>query len=1036
MPGDRPLTSYKDPGYDPIEAPIERRLGLPAGLLGRIRKRGERSNADQISEAGARTVYQITPQTRAAILKKYGVDAYLGPRQSALAAAHVLKEGLDRNGGREASAVAEYHGGVDRRNWGPRTRAYVGRVTGAAPQEGRQSTFDRVRARRQAEAETGPSITGVYDAYRSGRMSPQEEREFEADVESGAIMLPRGGSLKRVRPPEVPTLPAAVVQAHNSGRMSDGERAQLAADVAAGRARLPQGARLETQGAQGAAEGFGLGVRNVLTGAASVLDVVGGAANAVINALPGEQGLSATPVRDLVDSGADAIGLARPETDTERLIQGITEGATGGIVTAGGAAAAAPLTAGARSAAGTVAQALAAAPVTDTIAGAAGGAGAVIGERQGGTPGAIAGALLGGAAGAGASVAARRVTQRFPRSAIVDESGALTENGREVILRSGADPDEVRQMYARERETASPSRTPEQARGAQARREEVRQRLADPAVRARVAEALDRPSSPNRPAADAPDLEARTAAILDAIGNRPPPDAPPASAAAEPGAPRYDPDPLGDAPDVGAPERFARAEQEGVRLSRGQAEQAFEVQNDENSLRVATGGEAEQARQFFAQQQETLKEAVDRFRRAYGDSSLTPEDRGAQVRQALSDLRDEGAEGVRRLYREAEALGGAELQLQTDGIRDVANDILIDEAVSETVKRSINQEMARYGLIGEAAPTNEAGITKVRLDDGSTVQFRGPVKQLTVANAEDLRQAINRLYDPMRPNLSGQQLKSAIDDAVEDATARAAAGAPEGNVGQAYRRARDAYVAQRKTFKAKDVVQRLIEQKRGTDTDLVLDARVVKEVLGGEPAQTQNLRKVKALLLSSRKPEARAAWKAIQAQGLGDIFALAIDLQTQQISGRRLNSAINKFGVEKLKVLLPADEFNQLMKLRRVVADATIPMSGTTNPSGSFTKLVNFLGKGALRLTAPIPGLGYATEAAAALAGKARDLAATRKTLQGITSYDGRVETGRRLDDEARAFVAQFIEDGQAARLMPSAINIKPPSGGSQENSK
>lgn len=1034
MPNDRPLISYKDAGYDPIERPIERRLGLPDGLLNRIRTRGERSNADQVSSAGARSVYQITPSTRRAILKKYGVDAYLGPRQSALAAGYILKEGLDRNRGSEVEAVAEYHAGTNRANRGPVNRAYVRRVTGqsAPASTSGQSTYDRVRGQRQEEQQSQPSIANVYSAYRSGKLSDAEQRQFEDDVQSGAIMLPSGGSLRRVRTNLPPVLPQGVVEAYNSGRMSDAERAELDRDVEQGRVRLPASGKLEAPGAKSVVENLGLGTRNVLTGAAGVLDILGGPVNAAINALPGEQGLSLTPVRDAANLAADAVGLARPETGTEQLTQAITEGATGGLLTFGAASAAAPLTAGS-SAAGTVARGLSAAPITDTIAGATSGAGAYYGGEVGGTPGAIAGALLGGGVGLGAvrgSInAAERVTQRFPRSAIVDEAGALTENGREVILRSGADPDEVVSMYARQRESGgTPARSRDQARTAQARREEVRQRLADPDVRARVSEVLDNaPPRQGSPRAEPPDLEARTAAILDAMGERPPPDVPPAaSAAGDAPRPVYDATPLGEEPGVSAPQRFARAQEEGVQLTRGQAEQDFGVQNDENSLRVAQTGEGEQARQWLQQQQETLKDAANRLRESYGDASLTPEDRGAQVRKALSDLRDEGSAGVNRLYREAEALGGDSLELDSAAIRQTANDILIDEAVPETVKRSVSQELARYGLIGEAAPTNEAGITRVTLDDGSSVQFRGPVKRLTVANAEDLRKAVNRLYDPTRPNLSGQHLKSVIDDAVEEATARAAAEAPETGVGQAYRRARDAYIDQRSTFKAKDVVQRLIEQKKGTGTDLVLDARVVREIFGADPNATSNLQKVKGLLLSSGKQEARAAWNAIQAQGLADIFEKAVDLQTQQISGRRLNTAINKFGIEKLKVLLPPAEFNQLMRLRRVIADATIPMTGTTNPSGTFTKLANFLGKGALRLTSPIPGLGAAGEAAAALAGKARDLAATRKTLQGITSYDGRVETGRRFDTEAREFIEQFIADGQSGRLMPTAVNVSP----------
>jgi len=120
--------SFQDPLYADLDAKTETKLGLPVGLLSSIRTRGERSNADQVSEAGARSVYQVIPSTRDAVLKKYGIDAYLSPENAAEAAGLLLKESLKRNGGDPAAAVGEYHGGTDRANWGPRTQAYIGRV--------------------------------------------------------------------------------------------------------------------------------------------------------------------------------------------------------------------------------------------------------------------------------------------------------------------------------------------------------------------------------------------------------------------------------------------------------------------------------------------------------------------------------------------------------------------------------------------------------------------------------------------------------------------------------------------------------------------------------------------------------------------------------------------------------------------------------------------------------------------------------------------------------------------------------------------
>jgi len=120
--------SYKDPTYDSVDSSTEQKLGIPAGLLSSIRLHGEKSNADQVSSAGARTPYQITPSTRKLILKKYGIDPYLSPELASEGAGLLLQESLKRNADDIESAVGEYHGGTDRKNWGAVNKAYRARV--------------------------------------------------------------------------------------------------------------------------------------------------------------------------------------------------------------------------------------------------------------------------------------------------------------------------------------------------------------------------------------------------------------------------------------------------------------------------------------------------------------------------------------------------------------------------------------------------------------------------------------------------------------------------------------------------------------------------------------------------------------------------------------------------------------------------------------------------------------------------------------------------------------------------------------------
>lgn len=274
-------TSYKDPFWSDLAANTEQKLGLPSGLLVSILTRGERSNADQVSEAGARTPFQIIPATRKAVLDKYGIDAYLNPQTAAEAAGLLLKESLDRNQGNIVLAAAEYHGGTDPKNWGPRTKAYMQRVSQgvreltpqaapAAPtiaEGGTTSTFQRALAASPMAAVPQDAIARVFEAYNSGQMTPAEASEFEADVKAGNIMLPRGAALRGQQQPQgarptIPELPAPVLEAYRTGRMTRDEMMELERDVANGMAKVPTDFQLQKTEPMGVLGG----IREAITG--------------------------------------------------------------------------------------------------------------------------------------------------------------------------------------------------------------------------------------------------------------------------------------------------------------------------------------------------------------------------------------------------------------------------------------------------------------------------------------------------------------------------------------------------------------------------------------------------------------------------------------------------------------------------------------------------------------------------------------------------------------------------------------------------
>ncbi len=139
---------YDDPYYLQLASATEQKLGLPIGLLSSIVTKGEKSNADKVSDAGARTVFQITPATRRLVLDRDGIDAYLSPENAAEVAGLVAKDGVNWASTRtkdpaaiERMAAGYYHAGGDTANWGPKTNAYMARVTDGM-QGAKQSALD------------------------------------------------------------------------------------------------------------------------------------------------------------------------------------------------------------------------------------------------------------------------------------------------------------------------------------------------------------------------------------------------------------------------------------------------------------------------------------------------------------------------------------------------------------------------------------------------------------------------------------------------------------------------------------------------------------------------------------------------------------------------------------------------------------------------------------------------------------------------------------------------------------------------------
>ena len=450
--------SYKDPYWVELSANTEQKLGLPDGMLRSVLLYGERSNNDQVSSADARTPYQIIPSSRKLAIKAYGIDPYLSPENAATVAGMFLKDSLNRNNGDKSKAFAEYHGGTDPANWGPITKSYITRTmtglneltgkpaqteaptTDSAPstpstppgqppsiaEGGTISTFERAQQASGQATIPDNAIANIYKAYTSGQMSPQEVQEFEADVQGGTIMLPRGASLQggpvQGARPTVNELPRGVLEAYTGNKMTRAEMVDLERDVRTGAVRVPEGFKLGTteltpsttsEGVMGAVT---RGLAPIATGAA--IGAAAGAPLLGVGAIPGAiagagaAGL-ATFAADPIVSGINSLfgtnytmptqamedlltraGVAKPKSEAERIIQQAVSGASGAgsgialgkqLMTAAG-----PVTKG-------VGQMMASQPGLQTLAGATGGAaGQTAAELGAGSLGQIAATVAGG----------------------------------------------------------------------------------------------------------------------------------------------------------------------------------------------------------------------------------------------------------------------------------------------------------------------------------------------------------------------------------------------------------------------------------------------------------------------------------------------------------------------------------------------------------------------------------------------------------------------------------------------------------------
>lgn len=173
---------YDVPELDEYAGFVERRHGLPDGLLKAIKNLGERSNSNQVSPKGARGVMQFIPST----WSQYGNGDPTDPVASIDAAGAYLSDLYQRYNGNVDAAITEYNGGIKQAKavmaggtpWVPETVQYLQRVkSGMARQPARtQVTQDLGKA---LPVMTDPSIQPNINLSREVQADEGKRRAYE-----------------------------------------------------------------------------------------------------------------------------------------------------------------------------------------------------------------------------------------------------------------------------------------------------------------------------------------------------------------------------------------------------------------------------------------------------------------------------------------------------------------------------------------------------------------------------------------------------------------------------------------------------------------------------------------------------------------------------------------------------------------------------------------------------------------------------------------------------------------------------------------
>jgi Transglycosylase SLT domain len=414
--------------------------------------------------------------------------------------------------------------------------------------------------------------------------------------------------------------------------------------------------------------------------------------------------------------------------------------------------------------------------------------------------------------------------------------------------------------------------------------------------------------------------------------------------------------------------------------------EANRLQNAETNLRASGAiGEQQQAALAFKEaQKQKIVEAAQKFTDAqpsHFETSLAPtatrEERGAILRKSVEDSRNNAKESVKNLYNAAKEIDAPYMLDASPMVQKLADEAVSGKLDDSTLK-GLNSLFAKYNLKGTTNNVlDEMGHATVYLKDGSTVKTVGKVEPLSLNNVEDFRQGLNSLIDYTNPRASHSLgiLKGELDNSVESILNSSVSGNTPKIA--AYEQARNEYKNYLDTWKSKDLLQKILDTRTGTSTDILATEKIGQTILNAPKAEFD-----KVMSIISKDPVAKDVLKVEMVSSIFDKAATRDASGTiESISGAKLKTALSKLETQfpnRLKgIISNYDDFIQLVNL---IEDATVPLRYTQNPSGTAFKLIKSMGNIAPMMSGGIVG-GWMGAAAAQVGKSLYDFKQAEKIL-------------------------------------------------------